>query len=278
MEQQLSIVILAYNEQKRLPPTLDSLLSWAEEIEIFDFEVIVVDDGSEDGSCTIVCGYADRFPQVRLVEEHHVGAMHAVLSGFRHARFALVDNMDADCAVHPRKLEKLVEFVEDRSIAQSSRVLSGGLPDVEGKSLVRRVMSAVMSRLFITLFRCGVHDRQIGYRLYTENAVLRITPLMRPRHDGLKIAEIIVRGYGLGMDIHEIPLPYIHDDDLRTVPKSPIKGAMVPLRAVFTVFQVWAQCGIDYLRGLLARNPIRGGFILVPVSPFRCKFKSVDGA
>jgi dolichyl-phosphate beta-glucosyltransferase len=273
----LSIVIPAYNEERRLPPTIEKVLEWADDSAVFNIELIIVDDGSQDGTRAMVRTFAERDARVRLIEETHVGAMHAIMSGFRAARYELVGNMDADCAVHPREYERLLPFVSATGIAQGSRVLRDGLPPVENKSLPRRLLSFFMYRLFIGLFPIGVHDPQIGFRLFNRSAVLRIIPLMRLPHDGIKHAEVVVRGFGLGMAITEIPVPYIHDEDSRCVPKSPVKMATTALAAAWAVLTMWGQVAVDYHRGILSRCPVRLAAIFRPFAGCRGTGPERDG-
>lgn len=254
----LSIVIPAYNEETRLPPTIDKVLEWADGNSVFEIELIIVDDGSVDGTRDKVRGFAARDPRVHLVEETHVGAMNAIMSGFRQARYDLVANMDADCAVHPREFEKLAPHVNEQTIAQGSRVLRGDLPPVENKGGLRAVFSLVMAYLFRILFPVGVVDPQIGFRMFRKDTVLRVMSFMRLKHDGLKHAEIIVRAYGLGVRVVELPVPYIHDDDSRCVPKSPLRAMVIAVEALWAVLQIWGQCSIDYLRGRMPHPMTRG--------------------
>lgn len=254
----ISIVIPAYNEETRLPPTIDKVLEWADASPAFNIELIVVDDGSIDGTRDKVRAFTARDSRIRLVEEVHVGAMNAIMSGFRHARYDLVANMDADCAVHPREFEKLASHVNERTIAQGSRVLRGDLPPVENKGGIRAVFSFIMARLFLILFPVGVFDPQIGFRMFRKDTVMRVMPTMRLKHDGLKHAEIIVRAYGLGVTVVELPVPYIHDDDSRCVPKSPVRAMLTAAGAFWAVLQIWGQCSIDHLRGRMPFPMTRG--------------------
>ena len=76
-------------------------MEWADETDVFEIELIIVDDGSEDRTCELVQEFAKQDSRIRLIQEKHVGAMHAILTGFRAAKYPLVGNMDADIAVHP---------------------------------------------------------------------------------------------------------------------------------------------------------------------------------
>ena len=87
---------------------------------------------------------------------------------------------------------------------------------------------------------------------------------MGNHHDGLKHAEIIVRGYGLGMVVREFPVRYVHDDDSRCVPKSPLKAAVVTFGALLAVFRLWLDCSVDFHNGILERKATRGAALLRP--------------
>jgi dolichyl-phosphate beta-glucosyltransferase len=269
-KEQLTIVIPAYNEENRLPPTIQKVLAWADQTTVFDIELIIVDDGSEDRTCERVREFANQDSRIRLIEETHVGAMHAILKGFWAAKYPLVGNMDADIAVHPREFETLLPFVHDSGIAQGSRVVEkeGSRSTPVNKSVFRQIISECMRIFFKALFKDQVEDPQIGFRLFQKQSILKIYPTMRLWHDGLKHGEIAIRAYGLGMTVTEIPVTYIHDEDSRCVPKDPIKAMFITLEALVALISMWAQCSIDYHRGILTRKTTRGAFLLLPFNLF----------
>ena len=271
---QLTIVIPAYNEENRLPPTIRKVLEWADKTTVFDIELIIVDDGSEDRTCDLVREFASQDARIRLIEETHVGAMHAILTGFQAAKYPLVGNMDADIAVHPREFEALLPFVHESGIAQGSRVLRGAVEPVsDSKPLFRRILSGCMYIFFKALFKDQVEDPQIGFRLFRKESVLKIQPTMRLWHDGLKHGEIAIRAFGLGMTVTEIPVTYIHDEDSRCVPKELTKAMFVTLGALVALISMWVQCSIDYHKGILKRRTTRGDFLLWPFSLFSGKIR-----
>jgi glycosyltransferase involved in cell wall biosynthesis len=269
-KEQLTIVIPAYNEENRLPPTIRETLGWADRTPVFEVELIIVDDGSEDRTCNIVRELAKRDSRIRLIQETHVGAAHAILAGFRAAKYPLVGNMDADLAVHPREFETLLPFVHESGIAQGSRAISGDRDSSinETKSLLRRFISGCMRIFFIILFKDQVKDPQIGFRIFRKESILKIHSTMRLWHDGLKHGEIAIRAFGLGMTVTEIHVPYIHNEDSRCVPKNPIKAAIISMEAFAALITMWAQCSIDYHRGILMRKTTRGAFLLWPFCLF----------
>jgi dolichyl-phosphate beta-glucosyltransferase len=265
----LTIVIPAYNEEHRLPPTISKILNWADTTSVFVIELIIVDDGSEDKTCDIVQEFSRKDLRVRLIQESHVGAVHAILKGFQAAKYPLVGNMDADMAVHPRDFEALLPFVNSSSIAQGSRVLRGDLEQIEGsKSLFRRFISECMRIFFKTLFKDQVEDPQIGFRLFHRESIQKIQSTMRLWHDGLKHAEIAIRAFGMGMKVKEIPVRYIHNEDSRCLPKGLIRPSIIILEAFIALISMWIQCSVDYQKGLLKFQVTRGAFLFWPARFF----------
>jgi glycosyltransferase involved in cell wall biosynthesis len=246
---------------------------------VFDIELIIVDDGSEDRTCERVREFANQDSRIRLIEETHVGAVHAILKGFRAARYSLVGNMDADIAVHPREFETLLPFVHESGIAQGSRVLQKNRPysllrtilsfsEMVQKSVTRKIISVFSLLVFNALFKDQIKDPQIGFRLFRKESILKVQTTMRLWHDGLKHGEIAIRAFGLGMTVTEIPVKYIHSEDSRCVPKELTKAMFVSLEAFVALITMWVQCSMDYHTGILKRRTTRGAFLLWPFSHF----------
>jgi dolichyl-phosphate beta-glucosyltransferase len=274
-KEQLTIVIPAYNEENRLPPTIEKVLQWADQATVFDIELIIVDDGSEDKTCDLVREFINRDSRVRLIEETHVGAMHAIIAGFKAAKYSLVGNMDADCAVHPREYESLLPLVRETGIAQGSRVLRKGLKPVT-KSPLRKFLSLCFTILFNMLFKNQVKDPQIGFRLFRKELVLKVISTMRLWHDGIKHAEIVFRAYGLGMTVKEIPVLYIHDEQSRCVPKGVARVTFIALEATAALISLWFQCSMDSQAGKLKRPVTRGSCLVWPLTLFSAKHPKQD--
>ena len=109
MAPEVSVIIPCYNGERFLKATLESVFSQS----YLDFEVIVVDDGSTDGSGSIIKEYGDRIHAV-FTENRGVSAARNL--GTRLARGALLQYLDADDLLHPDALKKRVEAL--RALAQ----------------------------------------------------------------------------------------------------------------------------------------------------------------
>jgi glycosyltransferase involved in cell wall biosynthesis len=103
----VTIVIPAYNAEQWLSAALGSALAQT----YADIEVVVVDDGSTDGSARVVESFAD--PRVRLIRQENRGLSAARNTGIRQARGSLVAFLDADDLFDPNKIEKQVRPLEN---------------------------------------------------------------------------------------------------------------------------------------------------------------------
>jgi dolichyl-phosphate beta-glucosyltransferase len=256
----LTLVIPTYNEEKRLPSTLQILAEWIPQ-SCFDVEVIIVDDGSQDRTRDVARSYSDKIPNLQFVEVPHVGYMNAIITGLKKSSRPLRATLEADCPVHPRMLESFVKTFPDFDIVMGSRILHDEASSVEGKPLVRRILSSIMARLFSILFKGGIRDPQIGFKLYHARLLEQVLPLLTLRHDGLKSAEIVVKAIAFGYRVKEVPVQYKHDEDSRCVPKGNYR---VVWMAAWALLELWAKSYVEYKRGDLPRCPVRFGFLLLP--------------
>src|SRR3989344_1919647 len=108
----LSVVIPSYNELVNLQKgTLEKVKNYLEE-EKYNFEVIVVDDGSNDGSLEFVKKFCERHPEFRLIENTHTGKAGAVTAGVLAAKGDYILFTDMDQATPVEELEKLLPFTQ----------------------------------------------------------------------------------------------------------------------------------------------------------------------
>jgi len=133
----LTIVLPAYNEAERIGPALDELFQFLDDAanvgEVAGIpekvEVLVVDDGSRDGTGSIVSGRREAQPnkalpdpRLRLVRAKHAGKGAAVRTGMLAAKGDLVIFTDADMATPPDQLPKLVAALRNADVALGSRI------------------------------------------------------------------------------------------------------------------------------------------------------------
>jgi hypothetical protein len=197
----LTVVIPAYNEEKRLPGTLTQVLEHLRE-RGEPFEVIVVDDGSSDETRQVARA-AGR--EVKVVGIPHTGKGAAVRSGVLASTGKLVLVTDADLPTPIEDLRRLIPALEaGAGLAVGSRRLASSSVEVE-QPLHRRVMGKVFSLLVRLLVLRGVNDTQCGFKLFDGRLAREVFSLAQV--DGFAFdVEAILLARQLGAGVSEQPV------------------------------------------------------------------------
>ena len=204
----ISIVIPAYNEERRLPPTLDRILAYLRTEGFTDWEVLVVDDGSRDGTARLVRHYGASEPRVRLLENPgNRGKGYAVRNGMLAAVKDWVLITDADLSAPIEELSRLTDAVkaQDAAVAIGSRAVDRSLVAVHQpafREFSGRFFNLVMRMVTGLPFK----DTQCGFKLFRRDAAQAIfkrqliegfgfdvEDLMIARVQGFKAIEVGVR-------------------------------------------------------------------------------------
>jgi dolichyl-phosphate beta-glucosyltransferase len=165
----LSIIIPAYNEARRLPRFLQRTVSFLNQRH-FRYEIIVVDDGSEDQTAQAVERLAEQWPYVRLIRlRSNMGKGAAVRRGMQAARGTLQLFTDADGATSIEELARLeTALAEGADLAIGSRALAARNPQYTVRA---RWYRSLLGTLFNTIVRLlGVRriaDTQCGFKLFS---------------------------------------------------------------------------------------------------------------
>lgn len=107
----LTLIIPVYNAEKYLPECLDSLL--AQDLPAEDFEIICVNDGSKDGSLSVLQTYADKYPNIRIIDKENGGVTTARNAGLEAAQGAFIWFIDADDLIKENILAQLKAMVPE---------------------------------------------------------------------------------------------------------------------------------------------------------------------
>ena len=204
----LSIVIPAYNEQARLPRTLLETIRWCS-LRNLDFELIIADDGSEDGTLALGRDFERSDKRIRALGCAHRGKGATVRSGVLNAKGSYVLFMDADGATSLNEIPKLLAALEGgHHVAIGSRVVRRP-GEVEVKtSLHRRAIGRVFA-LFVNLFVVkGISDTQCGFKMFRHDAAMEI--FSRQKLPGFAFdVEILFIARRLLLSIVEIPVNWV---------------------------------------------------------------------
>jgi len=192
----ISVVFPAYNEEENVGPAV------MEAIEVVgpmadDYEVIVVDDGSRDGTAQKVRQLAERYPQVRLVQ-HQVnqGYGAALYSGFTSACKELVFFTDSDRQFDLDEVKKLLPFIDEYDLVIGYRA-------PRRDPFMRKLNGWGWSALVTLLFGYTSRDIDCAFKLFRREIIDRIHIQSR---GATFSAEFLVRAKRAGYRIREVPL------------------------------------------------------------------------
>jgi len=180
----LSIVIPAYNEERRLPSTLDAIFGWLDATSYRDAEVLIVDDGSADGTVAMVEQRAAGDPRLRLLRNPgNRGKGYAVRHGMLEAKGDWILSTDADLSAPIDELPKLLAAAEQKgaAIAIGSRALDRTLIGVH-QSQWREMSGIVFNGVMRLITGLPFADTQCGFKLFRRDAAGRV--FKRQRLDG----------------------------------------------------------------------------------------------
>lgn len=215
----LSVVIPAYNEEKRIGETLKSVDSYLEK-QSYGYEIIVVDNGSNDRTSAVVKHLQPSVENSRVVTAHERGKGGAVKYGIlREARGQFIMFMDADNATPVSEIEKFWPYFEQGySVVIGSRYLAES--QVTHKQPLYRIILSRLSNLLIqALVARGIHDTQLGFKVFTQPAAKEI------------FSKITVFGWGFDMEV--LTIARLHKYKIKEVPVlwREQGGSHVPLGA-----------------------------------------------
>ena len=229
----LSVVIPAYNEEKRIGATLlavDKYLS----LQKYDYEILVVSDGSTDKTVDVVQKYKQLVKNLEVVDNlENKGKGAVVRQGLQEARGKYRLFMDADNSTTVDHIEKMWPFFEKGYHivigTRDSKDAKGAIQSVK-QPFHRRLIGNVGNLLIQIVAVRGIWDTQCGFKVFSEKAVKDIFPRLKINRWGFDI-EILAIAKRLGYKIGIIPVYWEND------PNSHVKfmGYLNTFRELFIV-------------------------------------------
>jgi len=219
----LSIVIPAYNEENRLPKTLLKIDGYLRK-QNYEYEIIVVNDGSEDKTAEIVKKLEIEINGLRLIDnKKNQGKGFVVRQGLLEAKGEIRLFSDADNSTSIDQVEKIFPWIEKGfDIVIGSRDIKGAVldpPQSWFRILAGNVFN-LMVQIIIGLW--GIWDTQCGFKAFTAKAARDILPKCRINHWAFD-PEILIIGKKLGYKIKEIPVIWKNDPDSKVKFKGMVK-------------------------------------------------------
>jgi len=242
-QRSLTIVLPAYNEAQRLGPALDELFGYLDAPPLEGvhprIDVLVVDDGSSDGTAALVEGRHEASraadgeqARLGLLRVKHAGKGSAVRSGMLAATGDLVVFADADMATPPSELPKLVAALDQADVALGSRIQPDGSDMRATQPGYRRALGALFHLLASIWVVGDVKDTQCGFKGFSHEAAKDLFTRQRITSIVFDV-ELIHLARRRGYRIAVVPIRW---QDVRGSRMRP--GARLALRVAWDLFRI----------------------------------------
>ena len=204
----LTVIIPAYNEELRLPWTLDQIAIFLNDWGI-DFRVLVADDGSSDRTAELTDGLGPRFSTLSLKPQGGKGR--AIRTAMLKSTGRVLAFTDADLPFDLAALRRGYEILH----GGKSQVVFGARDMAESRHLAprhwsRQIATQVFRSIVKTLISRQITDTQCGLKLFTRQAALKL--FSQVTIDGFAFdAEVVCLTHQLGLSFDRIPVTLIND-------------------------------------------------------------------
>lgn len=235
----LSIVVPAYNEERRLPATLQSIIEFLQ-AQPWEAELLVVDDGSLDQTVSAAEALQATYPNLRVLRNDHRGKGYTVRSGMLAANGRYVLFTDADLAVPLVEWSKLAPLLE-----AGCQVVIGSREGLGARRIGEPRYRHFMGRVFNWLVRFialgGIQDTQCGFKAFQREAARSIFTQVQLYGANAKVVtgaavtafdvEVLFLARKLGYCVKEVPVTWQYGNETKVDPlRDSLRNLMDVLR------------------------------------------------
>jgi len=236
----LSVVIPAYNEERRLPDTLARVAEFLAQ-QAYASEMIVVDDGSADGTARVVDEFRAAHSNAALIRNDHRGKGYAVRTGILRARGRIVLFSDADLSTPIEEIARMLPWFE-----QGYAIVIGSREGAGAKRIREPFYRHVMGRVFNAIVRLltvrGINDTQCGFKAFRDDVARDVFARMKLYGENAKrVTDSMVTGFDVevlfiaqkaGYRIKEVPVEWRYGNETKV---NPLKDSYRNFRDVVLV-------------------------------------------
>lgn len=223
----LSVIIPAYNEERRLPKTLEEIDKYLSR-QSYDYEILVVNDGSKDRTVEIAKNLAPKIKNLTVTGyEQNRGKGFAVRFGMLEAKGDYRLFTDADNSTSIDQIEKMwPEFEKGFDIVIGSRDVKGAVLNPP-QPWIRQIILGEGFKLYrkIIIDLWGIEDTQCGFKCFKKSAAENIFPKCKIDRFAFD-PEILIIGKSSGEKIKEIPVYWKNDLESKVKLKSMFSMAL----------------------------------------------------
>lgn len=227
----ISIVIPAFNEEKRLGNSLQTLAAFLND-RVEEFEVIVVNDGSNDQTVSVAQQFTKKFINFKIISlPTNQGKGAAVNNGFRQASGDIVVFTDADFSTPISEIDKLLQKIDDGyDIVIGSRAVDQTLVK-KHQHLFRELMGKTFNFVVQKIAVPGIKDTQCGFKAFNTQTTRAIFEKQLIFGFGFDV-ELLYLARKLGLKTAEVPVLWFNDEASRV---NPIRDSVIVFYELFKI-------------------------------------------
>ncbi|XP_064611201.1 dolichol-phosphate mannosyltransferase subunit 1-like [Liolophura sinensis] len=205
-----SILLPTYNEKENLPIIIWLIIKYLTESG-YEFEVIVIDDASPDGTLDVAKQLQKIYGSDKIVLRPRSGKLGlgtAYIHGIQHAKGNFVIIMDADLSHHPKFIPEFIRKQKENDLDVVSGTRYTGSGGVYGWDVKRKLISRGANYLAQILLRPGASDLTGSFRLYKKDVLERLIKSCVSKGYVFQM-EMIVRTRQFGYSLGEVPITFV---------------------------------------------------------------------
>ena len=222
----LSVVVPAYNEERRLPQTLETIDAFLAK-QSYASELIIVDDGSVEKTPAIVEAYGSAHPRIKLIRNDHRGKGYAVRTGVLASRGHIVLFSDADLSTPIEEIgEMLPWFERGYGVVIGSREGKGARRIKE--PFYRHIMGRVFNMVVRLLTVRGIDDTQCGFKAFRDDVARDVFTRMKLYGENAQLVtgsmvtgfdvEVLFIASKSGIKIKQVPVEWQYGNESKVNP------------------------------------------------------------
>jgi len=225
----LSIIIPAYNEEKRLPKTLRAINEYLRGAK-YDYEILVVNDGSKDNTAEVVRSMEGEIKNLSLLDNAvNQGKGSVVREGMLKARGEIRLFTDADDSTTIDHFEKMQPiFHKGYDVVIGSRAVRGAFLDPP-QPIVRRIPGKIGNLIIQVLVLPGIWDTQCGFKAFRAEVATEVFKRSKINGWGFDV-ECLALARKMAFKIKEIPVHWVNDTSSRVKASAYLQVLMETIR------------------------------------------------
>ncbi|MFW6233692.1 MAG: dolichyl-phosphate beta-glucosyltransferase [Nanoarchaeota archaeon] len=228
---EISIIIPAYNEEKRIEPTIIKILKYIKP-KFNKFELLIIDDGSKDKTIDIISKYQKENNEIKILKNiKNKGKGYSVKKGILDSKYDLVLFSDSDLATPIEELEKLKKQIDKGfDIAIASRNLNTSNIVVK-QPLYRQILGNLFPYFVQIIAVSGIKDTQCGFKMYKNNVAKEIAKRQTLERFSFDVEQLFI-AKKMKYKIAEVGVTWIDKEGSKV---STIKDGLRMLRDLFII-------------------------------------------